>query len=203
MSSLLLDLRVMATGDRYVVSNADTFHINAGCGCTGTGAWKRWLDDIVDVWWYEYNIDVKFHSKFMVEKDKHKRAFILQEHPELNCLLEDTKQFGDKVVFNEIAQEHAHLDWVSIFGSAFSCTGVTKQNRHHAENIGCLRKVDTESGITFAHNLPYFEKRRPSIAFLENTKDILIGSYIEDECQIVSVVAYVAVCLALQGMSVV
>ena len=146
--------------------------ISLACACSGTVAWKHYMNTLFIFWENEFDIQALGDHRFACEIDSDKRAFIAQQHPDVGKLFTDVRSLSERTAMNMRDGTMAMIDWVSIFGGGFSCLLKTPLNSSRSSNKFCVQKEQGSTGETFKGVKEYIVKVRPAISVLENLKEM-------------------------------
>ena len=103
--------------------------VPCACGCSGTGAWKFFMEENASVWSSEYGTSSwTFAHKIASEINKDKQAFLAQHH-NIEILVADVCSLSaEPVVDVRRPEKPVHLPHIKVFAGGFSCTDKSKEN---------------------------------------------------------------------------
>ena len=119
-------------------------------------------------------------SSFACDFDSTRQAFLQEQHPDLELIVDDAKCFSEirksggvaSNVTNVITGKPARLPHARAFVSGFSCKSVSNQHHDRAAFKGCVRKGVGSTGETYWHQFAYVEHYKPFLAILENVPNL-------------------------------
>ena len=157
--------------------------IQAGCGCTGTGAWVKFMESNTRCWEERYGITaVPIDHALGAENVVPKQDFICK-HCGIDVLLGDIKQFENARVSDVRTPEATRsLPSCTVFGAGYSCLDKSKQNsKRKNTSTQAVRNKRGSTGNTFAHAAAYIVKVRPKVSYLECVTEVENKDFFDEE----------------------
>ena len=140
---------------------------------SGTDMFAIVLNELVDFWETEYDVQLWQYHSFACESDAAKAAFLNSQLAEPTCIFLDNADLsGSKAPCLRHGNDGCVVPHSRMGAAGFTCKSRSSLNVNRSLHKGCVQKGSAETGVSWGHTHSFLDAHHPDSFLLENVESL-------------------------------